>query len=108
MKDEYFILLRNGFYYYYKNKELHREAGPAFFAEEYKDDYFYLDDKNIYKINDGKKEIITNLVLEIIGMPSYFLNGVGYEKEKFEKIVLSNQLNKELTNNNKNKKKLKI
>ena len=108
MEDQYLILVENGFYHYYKNKKLHREAGPAFFSEEYKDEYLKLGDENIYQLTTEKTEIITNLVLQYMGVTLYYLNGVFYEKEIFEKIVLNNQLNKELPNYPENKKKLKI
>lgn len=110
MEDTYCVILENDFYHFYKNNELHRELGPAFFHEQYKEQYLNLGDESQYKliVDKEKTTIITNLVLQYMGQTAYYVDGNYYEEKYFKKVVLNNQLNKELLNKNNHKKKMKV
>jgi hypothetical protein len=108
MKDQYILLFENGFYHFYKNKVLHREVGPAFFHEEYKDEYLNLGDESLYQLSNETTDITTNLCLQYLGEVSYYIEGNYCEEEQFEKLILNKQLNEDLSNINNNNKKVKI
>jgi hypothetical protein len=117
--DEYIVYIY-GDRYYYKNKKLHRENGPAFVPEELKEEYTGLGDDDLYvKIfMTSKKKFEPHKIkkeynIEDDRVPHFFLEGVKYESQKeINAFKLNQELNNELPTKlikiNKNNKKLKI
>jgi len=124
VKDEYLVYRnpRNNADYYYKNKQLHREDGPAIVVEDEKDLYSNLSDKNLYKrVNEQVVEEVFEVYSECNyngdittgkryfnpKSSCYYLNAIEYSKEELYAFILEKELNKEI-NNKKQIKKLKL
>jgi len=118
IKDEYLTETKDGIVFFYKNRRLHREAGPAAFLEKEKEQYLNLGDEYLYKPNQSNKYIIDEISLLIIevsilkGDNIYYLEGKEYSKEEFtfilEKKMLYDELNEETSNSKIKEKKLKV
>lgn len=124
--DNYVVKKANngkGFFFYYKNGQLHREAGPAIVFAKKEDNNF--GDHDLYKEEligefnpygfDQYPETVIENPSTLFAQPSiarYYLEGRSYSKIDFEeakqKLVLKNELNKELETNQSNKQKNKI
>jgi hypothetical protein len=121
-QDEYLVYIDEGrTHRYYKNKILHREAGPAYVCTIDVAKYTNLVDEDLYKkvyepvVKTVKKEVKTengdllNQVFQLYELPikstyygsSYYLEGVRYNKDEFEIMVLKQKLEKELSQENK-------
>jgi hypothetical protein len=119
-QDEYLVYVKsNGMRFYCKNKDLHRENGPAIVSEQDNAEYEILD-KHLYKEVaqpyakwphikvERYKNLYTNIVFSTSCGPNYYLNGISYSKEDFDIIILKNKLEKELPYNLEQPKKAKI
>jgi hypothetical protein len=121
-EDEYIVKIHDdGTRFYYKNKQLHRETGPAVInpkdVEKYKD----LSDESLYQevhvSNPSKKGKMNTIYtengpiityespIEHIYSTAFYLNDIPYLENEFNAIILE----KELQNSNNNKsKKIKL
>jgi hypothetical protein len=118
--DEYIVDpdFMRGFLIYFKNGQLHREAGPAIISIIDKEEYSYSEDKDLYREGKVKLDIFTKMrVLANIASStnnknvSYFIDGELFSKEKFYRIKLNKfkkELDNELITNKIETKKLKI
>jgi hypothetical protein len=134
-KDEYTVEIMNGFLYrYFKNGKLHREAGPATFSTQNKQ-YINLGDEHLYIVkiisNNSAADTFQGLyqhlmTTEVKGssanstmttvlksfnelMTSYHLDGVRYDKNEFDILILKRNLSNELIDNNQETKpKIKL
>jgi hypothetical protein len=134
-KDEYIFFI-NQFKtrFYYKNKRLHRENGPAVVISEDKDKYINLEDKDLYKEvfepviqsipNNKESNIKEYLIFDGIhfmntlphrpGMIShyrfsiYYWDGTPYSKEQFEIIKLKNELENNMIINESTETRTKV
>ncbi len=114
IKDEYLVYIDEGkTHRYYKNKKLHREAGPAYVCTIDVEKYTNLSDEDLYKkvyepvvpkIKGTQPLDINGEIFLIYSSPIkstyygsyYYLEGIKYSKEDFEKIMFKNNLEKEL------------
>jgi hypothetical protein len=124
-KDEYLVYNNpnSNADFYYKNKQLHREMGPAIVVHKDKDKYSNLSDKKLYKrVTEPvvPETMITHIVqdyqndIKFIKKPfvpycsAYLLEGKDYEKQEFDAIILEKELSQVVPNNPIKVKKLKI
>lgn len=127
-KDEYLVFVRyDKTRFYFKNRKLHREAGPAIVRPEDENKYTNLIDEELYK------EVTDSLVSEygldeekIIDLPNgkvllileepmsyylgsfYFLDGMQYKEQQFNAIKLRKELSEKLNQQNLLEKKSKV
>jgi hypothetical protein len=125
-KDEYLVYTRNDrTRFYYKNKKLHREAGPAVVIYEEYNKYLNLGDENLYKrttesvektnSDDFLVECLPNGNFVVLKDPPiyyltsyYYLNGIEYTEQEFNAIILKEKLCKELAEKDKEEKIVKV
>jgi hypothetical protein len=120
-EDEYIVKIHNdGTHFYYKNKQLHREVGPAIISPKDIQKYKDLSDEHLYqkvhvKIPPLKGKISTIYTengsilsyespIEHVYSTAYYLNNIPYLENEFNAIMLE----KELQKNNSQSKKLKL
>jgi len=112
-KNSYIIEFNGKDYRFFINGVAHREDGPAIFLAEEADKYLKYDE-NIYLIkevpleNNYNRSFISKMVSLTGKKEFYFLNDLQYEKEEFDRIILSAKLDAELPNKNIEIKKSKI
>jgi hypothetical protein len=118
--DEYqFYTDYYGKIYYYKNRQLYREAGPAIVVAKEKDKYSNLDDKDLYKPinfpilkwgdNKSGNSQITQIVVELMmGHSEYYLEDVKYTESEFKSLMLKKELDGQLRENDAVSKKFKL
>lgn len=129
-QDEYvFYDKEDGARFYFKNKKLHREAGPAIVVPNEREKYINLIDESLYKpIPVVKTQSISsqsyyedvfsengsvyrpNLIYNLYAVPKseYYLDGTNYPEKKFNVLVLKNQLENQLGQQQNTTKKTKI
>lgn len=119
-QDEYIIYINiAGSKFYYKNKKLHRENGPAYFCNK-NDDVHLLVEENYQEIIQNPFDDQTRLSekFQILNKDlwpfscQFFLEGVNYSEEDFiiisQKIKLKDELKENLVVNEKATKKIKL
>lgn len=124
-KDEYLVYNNpnSNADFYYKNKLLHREAGPAIVVHGDTDKYSNLSDKKLYKrVTEPvvPQKMVTYIeqyyqkeirFVEKPFIPScskYFLDDKDYLKEEFDALVLEKELSHTMPINQAKAKRLKI
>lgn len=110
-KDKYVVYSNpnNNVDFYYKNKKLHREDGPAIVIhkDKDKDKYSNLSDKKLYEVVTEPvvpETMVTHIVMgyrndiEYITKPwkpdhsAYYLENKQYEKQEFDALILEKEL----------------
>lgn len=133
-KDEYiFFINENKTRFYYKNKRLHRELGPAVVIFDDNNKYTNLEDEHLYKqvfdkvisISPNTQSVIKGYLIfdgihfinelpQIPGMIShyrfstYYWEGIPCSKEQFEIIKMKNELEKNMFINELTETKTKV
>lgn len=124
-KDEYLVYNNpnSNADFYYKNKKLHREAGPAIVINKDKDKYSNLSDYKLYKrvtepvvpetmltyvVQDYQQDIKFVKRPFIPHCSAYLLEGRDYEKAEFDAIILEKELSKTTPITQVQTKRLKI
>lgn len=125
-KDEYIVCLgMNQTRFYFKNKKLHREIGPAIVCPGYIEQYTNLADESLYTEKPGSEFISTipnenkfNYMtssgrrLSMFDVHyftcGYYLEGNSYSEQKFNAIQLKKQLEQELKQKTMEDKKIKL
>jgi hypothetical protein len=117
-QDEYVVYEeRMGSRFYYKNGKLHREVGPAYTPWKLQYKYIDLGDQELYikKYQDFVNEPLYSYEVQLSDKtiskrkvrpaePHYYLEGIQYNKQEFDAIMLDKQLPK----SGANKLKVKI
>jgi hypothetical protein len=105
-KETYIVCNLKNHICYFKNGDLHREDGPAFFPITDKDKYFNPKDKKFWLENAlhvlGWAKLFTFSLKYTNGNADeigYMLDGVKYDKLTWESIVEKKKLHKDLTLN---------
>lgn len=114
-KDEYLAYTRkDGTIFYYKNKKLHREAGPAIVIHEEFKKYTNLEDEGLYKKVTNPVIVSSSNDFEIKTLPngdfmvyersityyvgsSHYINGIFYSEQQFNAIKLKEYLDKTIS-----------
>lgn len=104
---------------YYKNENLHREAGPAIVFSKDKEKYTNLGDEGLYKktyepvVSEREEKTLISIVVYLMSQAyndsEFYLQGKKYSKEEFNIIMFKEKMDKELAQLGKsNNKKPKL
>lgn len=129
--DEYIVYIDEGkTSRYYKNKKLHREAGPAYVCTIDKEKYTNLSDEDLYRkvykpvipeeevkafhidyfhLSGGNSIPVASPFKSTYYGSYYYLEGIKYSKKEFDTILFKNKMECELSQlDNKTSKKPKV